>query len=330
MIMSTAKTSSILLFGATGLIGAHVTSAILSAAPQQRWTVSIFTSPETAKSKRELISDLKARDAKIITGDFTNADDVNAAYEGIDTVVSCLGRPVIDKQVLLVELADKHKDVKRFFPSEYGTDIEYGPQSKDEKPHQMKIKVRAAIRASKNLEHTFVVTGPYGDADRGLYLSAAPEALELAGTYDVKGRRAIVIGDGEGRISLTTMRDVGKLVVAALLHPEEAKNKALKVNSFTTTPNELIGEFERQTGGEKWQVSSTSLKQVKELEAEAWSRISPVAGGFTLRRIWAEGGTLYERRDNGLIGMEKGVDDLQSCVGQAVEVQLGNAQGAKI
>lgn len=325
--MATATTTNILIFGATGLIGTHITSAILSAAPKHEWSVAIFTSPGTVSSKASLISDLKGRGAKIIQGDFTNEADVKAAYSGIDTIVSCLGRPVIDKQILLVQVADEHPDVKRFLPSEYGTDIEYGPQSKDEKPHQMKIKVRAAIRAAKNLEHSFVVTGPYGDADKGLYLSAAPEAMREGGTYDVKNKKAVLIGDGEGKISLTTMRDVGKLVVATLFHPDTAKNKALKVNSFTTTPKELVAEFERQTGG-KWDLSFTSLEHLKKMEKEAWEKGSPVAGGFTLRRIWAEGGTLYEKRDNGVIGMEEGVDDLRSCVQQAVEVQ--SREGAKM
>lgn len=117
------------------------------------------------------------------------------------------------------------------------------------------------------------------------------------------------------------MRDVGNLVAAALRHPEEAKNRALKVNSFTTTPKELVAEFERQIGGGKWDVSFTSLEQLKELEKEAWANGNPGAGGFTLRRIWAEGGTLYEQRDNGLIGMQEGVDNLESCVRQAMEVQ---------
>lgn len=323
-----AHTSSILIFGATGLIGMHITSAILNAAPQHGWTVTIFTSPDTTQKKQALISDLTARGARIVTGDFTKEDDVNAAYTGTDTVVSCLGRPVIDKQVLLVQLADRHRDVRRFLPSEYGTDIEYGPQSKDERPHQMKIKVRAAIRAARDLEHTFVVTGPYGDADGGLYLAAAGEGMRDKGTFDVQQRKAVLIGDGEGRISLTTMRDVGKLVVAALTHPEEARNRALKVNSFTTTPIELVREFERQTCGGEWDVQFTSLERLKELEKEAWREGNPTAGGFTLRRIWAEGGTLYENRDNALIGMEDGVDDLCSCVKQAIEVQ--RRSGAKI
>jgi len=43
---------------------------------------------------------------------------------------------------------------------------------------------------------------------------------------------------------------------------------------------------------------------------------------LSLRRIWSEGGTLYgEPRQNRLIGMEEGVDSLQSAVEQAIKVQ---------
>lgn len=174
--------------------------------------------------------------------------------------------------------------------------------------------MRALLKTIKNLSYTYVVTGPYGDADGMLYLAAKPPQDEAEGTFDVKRKRAVLLGDGQGKISLTTMRDVGKLVVAALLHPDAVENKAIHVNSFTSTPKEIAAEFERQTGGNKWEVEFTSLEKLKEIEAEK-------GGSVTLRRIWTEGGTLYEKRDNHLIGMEEGVDSLESTVKQAIEVQ---------
>ena len=110
----------------------------------------------------------------------------------------------------------------------------------NEKPHQQKIKVRAALKDVKDLEYTYVVTGPYGDADKALFLSAAAPGNEATGNFDVARKRATILGDGEGKISLTTMRDVGRLVVAAIKHPEASRNRALKVNSFTTTPKEIV------------------------------------------------------------------------------------------
>jgi hypothetical protein len=97
---------------------------------------------------------------------------------------------------------------------------------------------------------------------------------------------------------------VGKLVVKAILHTEASRNRALRVNLFTATPSDIVTEFERQTGGEKWKVSYTSLERVREWRKQAYAAGSPRAIGFTLRRIWGEGGTLYEKRDNGLIDGE--------------------------
>ncbi|KXT06734.1 hypothetical protein AC578_8481 [Pseudocercospora eumusae] len=315
-----ASTKNILIFGATGLIGSHITNAILKRKEKFN-KIAIFTSPNTIWTKSDEIDALKAQGVEVIAGDVTSASDVQEAYNGYDTVVSCVGRPVIQNQLKLIEWADQHPDVKRFFPSEYGTDIEYWPSSAEEKPHQQKLKVRALLKTVKNLEYTYVVTGPYGDADPLLYLCAKKPEDEAEGTFDVKRKRAVLLGSGDDKISLSTMRDVGKFVVAALLHPEQAKNKALRVSSFTTTPNELLAEFEKQTGGQKWSVSYTSLEELKKLEDEAWAKGSPKAGTLTLRRIWTSGGTLYEKRDNQLIGMDEGIDDLQSTVRQAIEVQ---------
>lgn len=208
----------------------------------------------------------------------------------------------------------------QFLPSEYGTDIEYWESSATEKPHQLKLKVRALFKQVQ-IPFTYVVTGPYGDADGGLYLGAQKPENEAVGTFDVKRKRAVVIGDGNGKISLSTMRDVGKFVVGALLHPAETQNKALHVNSFTTTPNEIVAEFEKQTGGQKWDIGYTSLSKLEELEQKAYKEGNPAAGGLTLRRIWASGGTLYEKRDNYLIGLENGIDSLESAVQLAISVQ---------
>lgn len=105
---------------------------------------------------------------------------------------------------------------------------------------------------------------------------------------------------------LTLLCSVGTLVLNTLLHATaETRNAALCVNSFTTTPEKIQAEFERQLGGQAWDVSQTSLARLRELEAAAWDDGKPAATVLTLRRIWTEGGTLYEKRANSLIGEPK-------------------------
>jgi hypothetical protein len=121
---------------------------------------------------------------------------------GIDTVISAVGRNVIAEQINWIQLAQQAPSVKRFFPSEYGTDIEYGPQSANEIPHQLKLKVRAALKETAGLDYTYVVTGPYADAQIPAYLCAMPSDSEI-GSFDVLKKRAVLVGDGKVEISLT-------------------------------------------------------------------------------------------------------------------------------
>jgi hypothetical protein len=107
--------------------------------------------------------------------------------------------------------------------------------------------------------------------------------------------------------------------VASLKSPERSKNKALIVNSFTTTPEDILAEFEKQTGS-KWEVHYTSLDALRALERESYDSKAPHAGGITLRRIWTEGGTLYDRTDNDLLGAEER-DSLSDSVAEVIKEQ---------
>ncbi|PLB46262.1 NAD(P)-binding protein [Aspergillus steynii IBT 23096] len=310
--------SNLLIFGATGNIGLYITKAIVQA-KESFGRISIFTSASTLDSKQGLIDDLKQQGVHVIVGDVTNPEDVRKAYTDIDTVISALGRDAIAAQIPLLQIASDTPHIRRFLPSEYGTDIEYGPASKDEKPHQQKLKVRAALHAVRDsLEYAYVVTGPY--ADFPFYLGPSKSAPR-AGSFDVGLKKAVLLGDGEGRVSLSGCADVGKFVVHTLTHWDAARNRALKLNSFTTTPADILAEFERQTGS-SWTVEYTPLEELRQLEKQAWETEDPSATIYTLRRIWTEGGTLYDRRDNGDIGADETVS-LQELVRDAIRQQTG-------
>ncbi|KAK5634322.1 hypothetical protein RRF57_010036 [Xylaria bambusicola] len=308
---------SILIFGGTGTIGKHITGAILSAKASPGHSISIFTSESTASNpdKQTLLFAWKSQGLRIITGDINNTDDVTRAYEGVDVVVSCLGRNSLLAQTDLIRLAENSASIEWFFPSEYGTDIEYDASSKDEKPHQNKLKVREFIRNDiHRVQCTYLVTGPYID----MYLSLMP-GVEAIGGYDVGSKKAVVVNSGNDAVGFTSMPDVGKLVVAALRNPEEAKGKALKVQSFVTTPIEIVREFEKQTGAE-WTTSYTPIQELRDLEEQLWEKNNPVATAATLRRIWAEGRTLYEKTDNEKLGLGLGdMETLSEVVGRAID-----------
>jgi hypothetical protein len=134
----------------------------------------------------------------------------------------------------------------------------------------------------------------------------------------------------------STNCSVGKLLVAALSTPfapvpspqNNAENiRCLYVSSFTSTPNAVVAEFERQTGG-KWSVEYTDLDVLRKEEKQAYERDAGNKTAYTLRRIWAEGGTLYEGTGGAgaaKVGMggEVGLEGLESVVGRVVKKQTG-------
>jgi hypothetical protein len=102
-----------------------------------------------------------------------------------------------------IKWASESPKITRFFPSEYGTDITHDPSSASEKPHQLKLKVRAYVKAipGEQLHFTYLVTGPYSD----LYIGKSH--YDDMGTFDVKAKQAVLLGDGNGRVAFTTMNE---------------------------------------------------------------------------------------------------------------------------
>lgn len=197
--------SHVLIFGATGNIGQFITNKVLQSKPNIS-RITIFTSANTISTKTALVNGWKSAGASVIAGDITNATDIANAYQGVDTVISCVGRAVLDQQKELIRLAEESGSVQWFFPSEYGTDIEHGPQSATEKPHQMKLGIRKYIREhTKRLKVTYVVVGPYFE----MWLDDS--FADQIGGFNLKKHEATLIGDGEGKIAFTTMEEYAQL-----------------------------------------------------------------------------------------------------------------------
>ena len=71
----------ILIFGATGLIGKHITDALLAAKSNFR-DIGIFTSASSVERKAKVFDAFKAQGAEILIGDIGSEQDVLKAYKG--------------------------------------------------------------------------------------------------------------------------------------------------------------------------------------------------------------------------------------------------------
>ncbi len=198
--MASFAPSRILIFGGTGTIGRYITASLLRAKPAFDQVI-LFTSKNSTETKAPLLNKWKAEGLKIIVGDLTQNNEVISAFQGVDTVISALGRGALQHQFDLIKLAEETESVKWFLPSEYGTDIEHNSKSPNEKPHQTKLKVRKYIADNiKRLKVTYVVTGPYFD----MWVDTV-SGTEVAGGFRTDAKAAYVIDDGEGKVGFCTM-----------------------------------------------------------------------------------------------------------------------------
>ncbi|KAF2198907.1 hypothetical protein GQ43DRAFT_450656 [Delitschia confertaspora ATCC 74209] len=260
------------MFSATGAIGPYILAPLIKV-KYSFTTVPIPTSGGTLKGRR----------GEVTLGD-VNDKDVVEAYKGCDTIISALGRNALSQarppprrsllchpNLLYLQIGDRHRTCP------------FSATEKTEKPHQAKLTVRKFIRDNiRRLNIAYLVTEPYLDA---------------------KAEKVVLINSKDGTVSFITIADMGTLLVAAQHHPSETSLRVLKVNPFMAKSRTVHAEFEKQTGSE-WNVEYTRLAKLKEGEKQEWEKRNSVAIVFTLRMIWTKGGTLYEKRDNGLIGIQ--------------------------
>jgi nucleoside-diphosphate-sugar epimerase len=80
-------TRKVLIIGATGTIGKHITAAIAESSKSFD-RVAIFTSPSTAESKKDVIENLKKQGVETIVGDLSDDEQVKSAFSGMLAVAS--------------------------------------------------------------------------------------------------------------------------------------------------------------------------------------------------------------------------------------------------
>jgi hypothetical protein len=191
---------------------------------------------------------------------------------------------------MLIRLAEESQAIRRFYPSEFGTDTEHSSDSLKEPEHQGKLAIRKYLRErTRQLEYTFLVAGPYAD----MMLRSFPPRPEI-GSFDIPGKKAWLLGStGDEKIAFTSRKDGGKLLVAPLLHPRESRNRALKVCSFVAWYNEALAEFERQTGGEAWEKHHVTTDDLERATQSSGEQQRFLEDTCRLRKLWIKGETLY-------------------------------------
>lgn len=232
------------------------------------------------------------------------------ALQGQDAVVSTISSAGIAAQLRLVEAASK-AHVKRFIPSEFGSDTSH-EKTRTLPVFRDKIVVQEALKKEASLgtlSYTLVCTGPFFDW-----------GLKIPFIVNLKGKSIDLFDGGDRLFSTSTLSTIGKAVVGVLKNPEPTKNRAVYVQDKALTLRDLAAVAKKATGSDGWKENVVRIDDCLE---HGWTELKKekpdphvFALDFVKASIWGDGyGSHFQTLDNELLGIkEKSDEEVQDMV----------------
>ncbi|PMD37523.1 putative isoflavone reductase like protein P3 [Hyaloscypha variabilis F] len=286
---------NVAIVGASGTIGAPILKAIIESG---KFNVSVLS---RIGSKATFPPSVK-----VISVDATSVDSLTAALQGQDAVISAVGHEGFLGQSVLFDAAVA-AGVKRFIPSEFGSDISnpnaaklpvFGPKIAIRKHIEQKVK------AGADITYTYVVNAPFLDW-----------GIEVGFLLDYKEGKPRIFDGGDVPFSATSLPSVGLATVGVLTHYEETKNRQVTVNDIVITQNQLLELAKKAAPQKQWSPIPTKTSDLLEATNAAFGKGDhSVAVQYIFVAMFAEGyGGKLENVENELLGVPgKTLADLEA------------------
>lgn len=228
---------TVLLAGATGMLGARLAEHLLDA-DETALRVLVRQGTLDDPDKRRKLDAFVDRGAAVVAGDVTDPASLTHATRDVDVVVSALhgGRDiVVDGQVTLAR-AGARNGVRRILPSDFALDV-FKATPGEHASFDLRREADEAIGAL-GIEQVNVLNGAFLD---GVAAPGAVIALD-----DDEGT-ATFWGSGDERFEATTIDDSARYAARAALDRELPPGK-FAVAAQTVSFNDILAATERASG----------------------------------------------------------------------------------
>ncbi|KAG8169236.1 hypothetical protein KVR01_001985 [Diaporthe batatas] len=253
------------VFGASGNFGAPITAALIKAGFELT-IISRADSPTTFPPG-----------VRVIKIAYT-PENFASALIGQDTAICAVGPGGIHHQTAMIDAAEA-AGVKRFIIDDFG----WGPNVRAlPEFHDVREKRRAQwdhAKARADANPRFTWTG----ISTGNPIDWAIKKFPLMG-FNVTDHSATMYDKGEEEFTGTTLEGIAQSVVGVLTHPEETKNRFVRVFSIKTCQNKLLQALQNVTD-EQWRIRKSTTK---ELMASGRSKLANGTGGWVLDLVVAQ------------------------------------------
>lgn len=234
-----AQKLKVLIIGGTGYIGKFVVEASAKAGHPTYALVRESTLADSAKSS--IIDNFRSLGVNFVFGDIFDNESLVRAIQQVDVVISTVGRPLLSDQGNIISAIKQAGNVKRFFPSEFGNDVDRVHAVEPAKSmFAHKVEIRRAVEA-EGIPHTYVVSNFFD----GYHL----RNFSQPGATNPPRDKIRILGDGSLKVIYNKEEDIGTYTIRAIDDPRTL-NKILYIrppaNTYST--NELVSLWEKKIG----------------------------------------------------------------------------------
>ncbi|CAA2970025.1 isoflavone reductase-like protein [Olea europaea var. sylvestris] len=253
-----AEKSKILIIGGTGYIGKFIVEASAKSGHPTFALARESTISDPVKGK--IIEGFKNSGVTILIGDLYDHESLVKAIKQVDVVISTVGSLQLADQTKIIAAIKEAGNVKRFFPSEFGNDVD---RTRAVGPAKSAFATKAQIRRAIEAEGI-----PYTYVSSNYFAGYSLPTLAQPGATAPPRDKVIIPGDGNAKAVFNYEEDIGTYTIKAVDDPRTL-NKILYIkppkNIYSF--NELVALWEKKIGKtlEKEYVSEEQLvKQIQE------------------------------------------------------------------
>ncbi|XP_057515808.1 phenylcoumaran benzylic ether reductase Pyrc5-like isoform X3 [Amaranthus tricolor] len=233
-----AEKTRILIIGGTRHLGKFIVEASVEAGNPT--FVLIRDSTRFPSAKSQLLTTFKSRGITLLHGDIYDHDSLVMAIKQVDVVISTVSTDLIDDQVKIIAAIKEAGNVKRFIPSDFGTDVDNieGAIEPAASFFEAKAKIRRAIEA-EGIPYTYISC--YGFASYFL------DTLAQENATSPPRDKVVILSDGNAKAIFNDERDIATYTVRAVDDPKTL-NRTLHIRppANIMSFNEVVSLWERK------------------------------------------------------------------------------------
>ncbi|KAI9181670.1 hypothetical protein LWI28_017340 [Acer negundo] len=253
-----ASKSKILIIGGTGYIGKFIVEA--SAKAGHPTFVLVRESTLSCASRAKVVENFKNLGVNFVIGDLCDHKSLVEAIKRVDVVISTIGLFQLADQDKIIAAIKEAGNVKRFFPSEFGHNVDCVHVVEPAKTlFATKAKIRRAVEA-EGIPYTYVISNFFS----GYFLPTLSQIGASAPPTDT----VIILGDGNPKVIYNKEEDIATYTIRAV-EDMRTLNKSLHIrppgNIYSF--NDLVSLWEKKIGNtlERTYVSEEQLlKNIQE------------------------------------------------------------------